>query len=123
MITESTLLYVDKKESSFKKLRANMVFQEGDVVIELENAEELPEPDYTTIDLNDRHVYHAVGRYINHSCDPSASVNAERKTIVATRQINPGDEITFNYLISERRIVAPFDCRCGSEKCVGRIEK
>jgi uncharacterized protein len=59
-------------------------------------------------------------RFINHSCAPNceAQMENDRIWIVASRDIRPGDEITFNYgydLESYR----DYPCRCGSPDCVG----
>ena len=115
--------FVDRMTLEFTTLRAEKDFSKGELVLDLSVAEVLDEPDYTSIDLGDSNVYHPVGRYINHACNPTSYVDADRKAIVAVGTIKPGDEITFNYLVSERQIVAPFDCACGWVHCVGRIEK
>jgi dihydroorotase-like cyclic amidohydrolase len=49
-------------------------------------------------------------------------VNGKARKIVAQRIIEAGEDITFNYLTSERQITTPFDCQCSDENCVGRIE-
>ncbi len=59
-------------------------------------------------------------RLINHSCAPNCEARMEdgRIWIVATRDIAPGEEITFNYnydLVDYRE----HPCRCGSPNCVG----
>ena len=116
-------IFVDQKNSSFKFMRAGKLFSEGDIILDLGMAEECSKPDYMSIDLGSKHVYHPMGRYLNHSCEPNAYIDAQQQKLVANKYINLNDEITFNYLVSERKIVAPFDCNCASENCVGRIEK
>lgn len=59
--------------------------------------------------------------YLNHSCEPSAALDAERLCFVAARDIAPGEDVTFNYLTSEWDMVAPFECRCGAAGCFGQI--
>lgn len=117
------LFSIDEKAPSFYRLIAAKIYQKNELLIDLKMAEALPSPDYTSIDLGDKHVHHPFGRYINHSCNPTAYIDIEQKRVVALKSINPGDEITFNYLVSERQIVAPFDCNCGAENCIGRVEK
>lgn len=113
---------VDNTNEHFKTLKADRTFWQDEVLIDLQQAETHDAPNYATIDLHNRHVLHPVGRYINHSCEPTAYIDLARQAVVALREIQPGDEITFNYLTTERRIVAPFDCHCGSERCVRRVE-
>ncbi len=122
-MNNSSSLYVVSMENTYRTLRAGKIFSVGDTVLDLLNAEERPAPDYSTIDLGDKHVYHPIGRYINHSCDPNTYVDAIQKKITALKIINIGDDITFDYLATERQIVAPFDCNCASDNCVGRVEK
>jgi len=61
-------------------------------------------------------------RLLNHSCAPNceAELQEDRIWIVATRDIQAGEEITFNYgydLVDYRE----YPCRCGSPDCVGYI--
>lgn len=115
--------FIKEKAPHFYGLISAKSFSKGDILIDLKDALELPAPDYTSIDLGDKHVFHPIARYINHSCSPVAKVDIEQKKLVALKPINSGDEITFDYLASERQIVAPFDCKCGSSNCIGRVEK
>jgi uncharacterized protein len=67
-------------------------------------------------------------RYINHGCDPnceSAAVN-KRIFIVATRTIQPGEELAYDYQIQRDSDDAPnvdavYACRCGALNCRGSM--
>ena len=115
--------FVDEKYPLFKTLKAAKSFSPGEVLIDLVDAREVSEPDYMSIDLGNKHVYHPIARYVNHSCEPNTYVDAQQQKLIAKSCIDKNDEITFNYLSSERQITAPFDCLCTSSQCVGRIEK
>ncbi len=115
--------FVEQKYPLFKTLKAAKSFLPGVVLIDLADAKEVSAPDYMSIDLGNKHVYHPIARYINHSCEPNAYVDAQQQKLIAKSHIAKNDEITFNYLISERQITAPFDCLCASSQCVGRVEK
>ena len=59
-------------------------------------------------------------RFINHSCSPNceAEIDQDRIWIVATRAIQAGEEVTFNYgfdLVDYRE----YPCLCGAPDCVG----
>ncbi len=61
-------------------------------------------------------------RLLNHSCAPSceAEIEGDRIWIIATREIQAAEEITFNYgydLVDYH----DYPCRCGSPNCVGYI--
>jgi hypothetical protein len=61
-------------------------------------------------------------KFINHSCAPNceAELIDERIWIVATRVIQPGEEITFNYGYALEDY-QEHPCQCGSLHCVGYI--
>lgn len=58
----------------------------------------------------------------NHSCEPNASFN-EDGMLIALRNIEPEDEITYDYL-AHPLPAAPwnFQCVCGAAGCVGWIK-
>lgn len=60
-------------------------------------------------------------QYVNHSCEPNGFVNAAEYSFCALRDIRRGEEITFNYLMTEHELASPFLCECQSEKCFGFI--
>jgi len=53
--------------------------------------------------------------YINHSCDPNCGING-RLQVVAMREIARGEEIAFDYAMSESCSLR-MECRCGSAGC------
>jgi len=58
--------------------------------------------------------------YVNHSCDPSAGLNGQI-ALVALRDIASGEEICFDYAMSESHSLFEFECRCGSPRCRGWV--
>ena len=58
-------------------------------------------------------------RFMNHSCEPNTLIQG--RDVFALRNIAPWDDVTFNYNTTEYNIAEPFDCRCGSVHCLGRI--
>jgi uncharacterized protein len=61
-------------------------------------------------------------RRVNHSCAPNCEAGFEdgRIWITALRDIQPGEEITFNYGY-DIEAYREHPCRCGAEECVGFI--
>lgn len=61
-------------------------------------------------------------RLINHSCDPNceAWISGRRIFIHALRDINAGDELTFDYGF-DVDCYEDHPCRCGKQACVGYI--
>jgi hypothetical protein len=41
--------------------------------------------------------------------------------LVALRELNPGDEMTFFYPSTEWKMTQSFNCYCGSSNCLGDI--
>ena len=67
-------------------------------------------------------------RFINHSCDPNcdAVVDNERIWIETIRDVEPGEELAYDYayILEERHTPAAkrrFPCNCGSAICRGTI--
>ena len=67
-------------------------------------------------------------RWINHSCDPNCeAVDEDGRIFIETiRDIEPGEELTYDYsyILDEPHtaaVKARYPCRCGSPKCRGTI--
>jgi len=67
-------------------------------------------------------------RFINHGCDPNCESAIEKRRIFieATRTIQPGEELTYDYQIGRDRTDPPnvdeiFACRCGASRCRGSM--
>jgi SET domain-containing protein len=58
--------------------------------------------------------------YFNHSCSPNAGLLGQI-TLVAMRPIQAGEEICFDYAMSDSNPYDEFDCGCGTPHCRGRI--
>ena len=60
------------------------------------------------------------GDFINHSCTPNAGLNSSI-SLVALRDIEPGEEICLDYAMSDGSPYDEFDCACGTPFCRGRV--
>jgi len=64
-----------------------------------------------------------IARFVNHSCDPNSQPRAStrggraRIFIHASRDIEPGEEVVYDYKFPEEYI--KIKCLCGSPKCRG----
>jgi hypothetical protein len=58
--------------------------------------------------------------YFNHSCSPNAGLLGQI-TLVAMRAIETGEEICFDYAMSDSNPYDEFTCGCGSPACRGRV--
>jgi hypothetical protein len=66
-------------------------------------------------------------RYINHSCEPNCEAVTERRHIwiYALRDIEPGEELTYDYSLTgdddlETR-ASQYGCHCGTSSCRGTM--
>ncbi|XP_052063462.1 uncharacterized protein LOC127703085 isoform X2 [Mytilus californianus] len=72
-------------------------------------------------DVVDATLHGSAARFINHSCEPncySKVIQVEGKkhiVIFAMRQINKGEELTYDYKFPIEEVKIP--CTCGSKKC------
>lgn len=58
--------------------------------------------------------------YFNHSCNPNAGLLGQI-SLVAMGPIASGEEICFDYAMSDSNPYDEFECGCGSSICRGRI--
>lgn len=108
-----------------KAFFAQLSYSPGDVVADFSAGAILHEPTYLTVQVGiDQHIMlqpeHL--QYINHSCDPNVFFDTHSMQVVALKNIQQGDEMTFFYPSTEWDMAQPFSCFCGSAKCLGEIK-
>lgn len=54
--------------------------------------------------------------FINHSCDPNTGL-ASSISLVAMKAIGPGEEVCYDYAMTDSHPDLGFRCECGSEIC------
>lgn len=59
-------------------------------------------------------------RFMNHSCDPNTWW-ADDETMIARRDISAGEELTYDYAMTEITIPFTMTCGCGSPLCRHQI--
>ncbi|MCL4867507.1 MAG: SET domain-containing protein-lysine N-methyltransferase [Anaerolineae bacterium] len=60
------------------------------------------------------------GDFINHSCNPNAGLSGQI-SVIALRDIYPGEEVCFDYAMSDSVPYDEFECACGEANCRGRV--
>ncbi len=58
--------------------------------------------------------------FVNHSCDPNAGMSGQI-ALVAMRDIAPGEEVCYDYAMSDGSPYDEFACSCGTSICRGRV--
>lgn len=57
-----------------------------------------------------------IARLLNHSCEPNCGIKGLFK-IVAMRTILPGEELTWDYEMTEKNLHWKLKCKCGTSSC------
>lgn len=60
------------------------------------------------------------GDYINHSCAPNCGMSGSI-IVVAMRDIDVDEELTFDYAMCDTTDYSEFDCTCGAAACRGQV--
>lgn len=113
------------KDLDQKSLRSRKDFRKGDVLISFARSSKGQHASYLTVQLSEfEHLSLVPGylQYVNHGCRPNIFFDVDTLDLVAVEDIRKGDELTFFYPSTEWKMVQAFDCFCGSENCLGRIE-
>ncbi|HEX6915542.1 MAG TPA: SET domain-containing protein-lysine N-methyltransferase [Chitinophagaceae bacterium] len=107
-----------------KSLHSIVTFTAGETLCSFGAAAILKTPTYLTVQTGmDEHIHLKPEflKFINHSCDPNVFFDISAMELVALKDIRPGDEFTFFYPSTEWQMAQPFDCVCGSPRCLGKI--
>jgi hypothetical protein len=112
------MVYV-KIENGYGGVFAKEEFHTGESVYDLSRGEIVTNPTRTSIQMHtNTHIEDEVGQYINHSCSPTCQISG--LLVKAIRDINSGDEITFDYNSNEDTLASPFECACCQKMITGR---
>jgi hypothetical protein len=87
------------------------------------NITEYCEPAWCTIQVSkDKHVNIVEPLlYMNHSCNPSVNIDTSKGLVISNRDLSEGDAVTYFYPSTEWKLAQPFDCWCGSQKCLKTV--
>ena len=55
--------------------------------------------------------------YINHSCNPNSGSASDWFTLIAMQDIEPHEEITYDYAMTDADPEWCMNCRCGAKNC------
>ncbi len=55
-------------------------------------------------------------RFINHSCDPNVAHVSERR-VIAIKNLKKGDELVYDYSLTEAEPGWQIQCSCGTKDC------
>ncbi|HET7116817.1 MAG TPA: SET domain-containing protein-lysine N-methyltransferase [Hanamia sp.] len=108
-----------------KSLLAAIAIKAGNIFGTFESSEILTKPNKYTVQVNENtHIILSpeVLQYINHSCNPNVFFDTTTFELSALRDIAKGDEFTFFYPSTEWNMESPFNCFCGENNCLHKIQ-
>jgi uncharacterized protein len=98
----------------------------GGYIVDAEQLETLPhEVQQHTVQIEEGLYLATIGGaetadFINHSCDPNLGLRGQI-TLVALRDIAVGEEVCFDYAMTDCTPYDEFECHCGSPNCRGIV--
>ncbi len=102
------------------RLVTDQPFKRGETIYRIEGHRITDTATYQTIQVGRRQHVEELGviAYLNHSCQPNTLIDVVRLEVIALRDIQAGEELTFFYPSTEWEMDRPFICLCGAPQCV-----
>jgi hypothetical protein len=110
---------VIKTENKFRSLVTKQAYKKGEVICEIPTEKVVDTANRYTVQIGrDRHTEVGKLSALNHSCDPNVILDTEHLKMIARRDIEEGEELSFFYPSTEWEMDAPFICLCGASNCI-----
>jgi len=108
-----------RTENKFRSLVTKQACKKGDVICDIPSGNVVDRPNRHTVQIG-RALHTHVGKLasLNHSCDPNVILDTEKMLMIARRDIDQGEELSFFYPSTEWEMQAPFICLCGASNCI-----
>ena len=113
------------QQTGAKSLHARVEILPGDFISPIGIGGYVEKPNYLSVQIDDaKHIMISPQflQYINHSCEPNVFFDTTNMVVTCLRKIDIGEAITFFYPSTEWSMEQEFDCMCGSEQCLGKIQ-
>jgi len=108
-----------KTENKFRTLITKQAYKKGEVICAMPSENIMDKPNRFTVQIaHDRHTHVGKLAALNHSCDPNVILDTEETLMIARRDIQKGEELSFFYPSTEWEMQAPFICLCGAANCI-----
>jgi hypothetical protein len=117
MVSMETLAI--KTENKFRSLITKQAYKKGEVICEIPTEKVINKANRYTVQI-DRDKHTEVGKLsaLNHSCDPNVILDTQNLRMVARRDSEQEEELSFFYPSTEWEMDAPFICLCGASNCI-----
>jgi hypothetical protein len=108
-----------KTENKFRSLVTKQAYVKGEVICDIPTEKLFDKANRYTVQIaQDKHTEVGKLSALNHSCDPNVILDTEHLAMVARRDIEKGEELSFFYPSTEWEMDAPFICLCGAVNCI-----
>ena len=108
-----------KTENKFRSLITKQAYSKGEVICDIPTEKLFDKANRYTVQISqDKHTEVGKLSALNHSCDPNVILDTEHLLMVACRDIEKGEELSFFYPATEWEMAAPFICLCGAANCI-----
>lgn len=108
-----------RTENKFRTLVTKQAYKKGEEICSMPSENIMDKPNRYTVQISkDRHTHVGKLAALNHSCDPNVILDTEHMVMIARRDIEKGEELSFFYPSTEWEMQAPFICLCGSTNCI-----
>ena len=108
-----------RTENKFRTLITKQTYKKGEVICVMPSENIMDKPNRFTVQIaKDKHTHVGKLAALNHSCDPNVILDTEHMLMIARRDIEKGEELSFFYPSTEWEMQAPFICLCGATNCI-----
>jgi hypothetical protein len=108
-----------KTENKFRSLVTKQAYSRGEVICDIPTEKLFDKANRYTVQISqEKHTEVGKLSALNHSCDPNVILDTENLLMVARRDIDKGEELSFFYPSTEWEMDAPFICLCGASSCI-----
>ncbi|MDH3343226.1 MAG: SET domain-containing protein-lysine N-methyltransferase [Gammaproteobacteria bacterium] len=113
---------VYKDESTGKGVICYRAFKRGEIIARM-SGEVISDIRQHTLQISeDKHLYDTYfSGYFLHSCSPNISLDMDKMTVTALKDIQPDSYLYMDYAETEDRLFKQFPCSCGANNCRGWV--
>lgn len=113
------------EKTGAKSLHSTVRFLPSDRISKIGIKSYVEKPSYLSVQIDEaQHIMLEPEflQYINHSCDPNVFFDTKNMEIICLKTIEVGEAMTFFYPSTEWSMKQSFNCMCGSQECLEKIQ-
>ena len=117
------LMVIEGNDRKGKHVVTTAAIRAGAVILQVTGHHEAAAANRFTVQAGAKTHLAGIGplTFMNHSCAPHVFIDTLDMTVMATRDIAAGEELSFFYPSTEWQMAEPFECHCGAASCIGLV--